>query len=149
MLKKKKKEMSEKPKQFFDYKNWEDDFGFLNLILEKKKTITSEFLIKTYGSQLKKSNDYLKDEDIQPQIISTVNETFSSLSESYRDFLIAKYFGSEESLIAYITEDVTLSLTITTINTNRSKIITNFKNEQVRKILEMNEKEKNGHRENG
>ena len=40
-----------------DYKTWEEDFGFLNLILKRKKGITKEFLIGIYATQ-KSDKDY-------------------------------------------------------------------------------------------
>jgi len=134
----KNKKEERKPVLYTDYSFWEKDLGFLESILSKKKTIASEFIIKTFANQLKNSNDYLKDEDITPVIQNVVMETFDLIGDSYKEFLRSKYFGNDENIVKYLTEDVCADLTIEAINTNHKKILDNFKRERLQAISEMN-----------
>jgi hypothetical protein len=76
-----------------DYKTWEDDFGFLSLILKRKKGITKEFLINIYSSQ-KSDKDYLSDEEINPIVERIILETMEQIGEEYQNFLIKKFLYS-------------------------------------------------------
>lgn len=112
-----KKQIQKQP----DYTNFEKEFGFLNLILSRKKGITKEFLIGVYANQ-KSEKDYLTDEEINPIVEDIVIEVLSQIGDTYKNFLIDKYFGDEEALIKYITEDVYVDLISDSINRNTIKI---------------------------
>ena len=114
----KKKQQPEKKQ---DYTNWDKDLGFLNLILSRKKGITKEFLINTYSLQ-KSDKDYLTDEEINPIVQNIVSEVLEQIGENYQNFLIEKYFGTQKSLISFITEDVYVDLISDSINRNTLKI---------------------------
>ena len=119
LFKKDKNKKSEKP--IVDYTNWEKDFGFLNMILSRKKGITKEYLIKVYSKQ--KSEKYcITDEEVSPIIERTIIEVIEQIGGEYKNFLITKYFGSEENLIKFISEDVYVDLVTDTINENITKI---------------------------
>ena len=134
----KKKEEPKKPE--VSYKDWEQDFGFLNLILSRKKGITKEYLINTYSLQ-KAERDYITDEELEPIISNIVTNVIDQTSASYREYLVKKYFGSEEALIAFITEDVYVDLTSDAINRNVVKIKNTL---QKRMISSLNNLNKNG-----
>lgn len=117
MFKKKEKQ----PIVNHDYKNWEDDFGFLNLISSRKKKIIKEYVINIYSKQ-KSENDYLTDEEIEPIIDNCIKEILSQLGQEYKDYLIKHYFGNERNLISFISEDVYTDLVTDSININVVKM---------------------------
>ena len=120
-----------------NYTTWEADFGFLNLILSRKKNITKEYLIGIYSEQKSKS-DYLNDEELAPPIESVVSDVFEQIGDEYKNFLVRKYFGSVENLLKYITEDVYVDLTTYAINRNVAKIKSTL---QKRVIEDLNKKQ--------
>lgn len=122
-----------------DYTNWEKDLGFLNLILSRKKGITREYLIKTYSRQ-KIEKDYITDEELEPIIEKTIGEVINEISGNYKLFLIEKYFGSENNLIKYITEDIYVDLVTDTINENIRKIKGNIQNKLLSTFSKTNKK---------
>lgn len=129
----------EKP---LDYTNWEKDLGFLTLILSRKKGITKEFLIGVYDKQ-KNETDYLTDDELEPVIGSIVNEVVDQLGAKYKIFLIDKYFGSEESLIKFITEDVYVDLVSDSINRNIKKISNTIQKKFIKNLTGLNNQKNN------
>ena len=129
----------EKP---LDYTNWEKDLGFLTLILSRKKGITKEFLIGIYDKQ-KKDTDYLTDDELEPVVGNIVNEVVDQLGAKYKIFLIDKYFGSEESLVKFITEDVYVDLVSDSINRNIKKISSNIQKKFIKNLTGLNNPKQN------
>ena len=129
----------EKP---LDYTNWEKDLGFLTLILSRKKGITKEFLIGVYDKQ-KKDTDYLTDDELEPVVGNIVNEVVDQLGVKYKIFLIDKYFGSEESLVKFITEDVYVDLVSDSINRNIKKISSNIQKKFIKNLTGLNNPKQN------
>lgn len=124
-----------------DYTNWEKDLGFLNLILSRKKNITKQYVIAVYTTQ-KKDKDYLTDEELEPMISNIITEVIKQIGDEYKQFLISKYFGTEENLIKFISEDVYVDLTTDAINRNLSKISSNLQKELVNKVNNLNKTKK-------
>lgn len=130
----------EQPKEkIVDYTNWEKDFGFLMLIISRKKGITKEFLINIYDKQ-KPETDYLTDSEIEPIISNIVNEINDQIGEEYKTFLIKKYFGSEENLLKFISEDVYVDLISDAINRNTKKITKTVQKKIVNSISNITKK---------
>lgn len=129
MFKKKKQE----EKKQCDYTKWQEDLGFLQLILSRKKGITKEFIIHTYSSQ-KNNTGYLKDDEIEPIVENTVNDVLTAIGDNYRNFLIDKYFGTDKAFINYVTEDVYVDLVSDSINANQKKIQALTENNLVRSL---------------
>lgn len=134
-----KKKEPPKVEKEVDYTKWEADFGFLTLILSRKKGITKEFLIGIYDKQ-KSDKDYLKDEEIEPIISNVVGETIEQLGSKYKSFLIDKYFGSEENLIKFVSEDVYVDLVSDAIKRNVKKITTTVQKNTMRALGNLNNK---------
>lgn len=111
-----------KNKKETDYTSWEKDFGFLQLILSRKKGITKEFLIGIYANQKVDTKDFLNDEEINPIVENVVTEVIEQIGNDYKSFLINKYFGTEESLIKFLAEDVYVDLISDAIKRNNEKI---------------------------
>lgn len=123
-----------------DYTRWEQDLGFLTLVLKRKKGITKEFLIGVYDKQ-KSDKDYLNDEEIEPIITNVVQETIDQIGEKYKKFLLDKYFGTDENLIKFISEDVYVDLVSDAINRNVKKISTTIQKNAMNKLGIMNRQE--------
>ena len=136
-----KEQLVEKDKPL-DYTNWEKDLGFLTLILSRKKGITKEFLIGIYDKQ-KKDTDYLTDDELEPIVGNIVNEVVDQLGAKYKIFLIDKYFGSEESLVKFITEDVYVDLVSDSINRNIKKISSNIQKKFIKNLTGLNNPKQN------
>lgn len=120
-----------------DYTNLEKDFGFLTLILSRKKNITKEYLINIYSRQ-KSDTDYIQDEEIEPIISQVVEEVLSQIGDSYKNFLIEKYFGTYENLVIFVTEDVYVDLTSSAISRNIEKINKNVRKSALDVISKIN-----------
>ena len=132
-----KKKKTEEPKKEVDFTNWEKDFGFLMLIISRKKNITKEFFINVYNRQ-KDDKDYITDEELEPIITKIVTEVLEQIGDTYKDFLIEKYFGKKENLISFISEDVYVDLISDVINRNTKKISTNIQKKIIRNVGKMN-----------
>jgi hypothetical protein len=126
-------------KNMTSYKDWEEDFGFLELIMSRKKNITKQYLIRTYSQQLGK-DIYLQDADLEKIINNDVTEIFKAIGDNYKDFLIKKYFGSKEQLISFITEDVYVDLTSDAINANSKKVKVKLQSQALDTISSLNNK---------
>lgn len=121
-----------------NYNDWEKDFGFLQLILSRKKGITKEFLIGVYSKQ--KDKDYLTDEEIEKPIQNIVSEVITQIGDNYKNFLIEKYFGTLENLIKYISEDVYVDITTDAIKRNMTKISEQMTKKFIGNISTLNNK---------
>lgn len=135
----KKNKINEEKKEYYNYKDWEYDFGFLNLIMNRKKNITKEFLINTFNMQ-KNDKDYLNDSEIEPIISDIVSDILESIGSAYKDFLIEKYFGTEEALLSFITEDCYIDIVSDAINRNNKKIQMSLHKQQMSLINNLNKK---------
>ena len=130
----KKKKQTDQPAKPQNYTDWEKDFGFLNLVLTRKKNITKQFLISVFNNQ-KADKDYLSDEELDPIITNIVNEVNSQIGSEYKDFLITKYFGTEKNFLIFVTEDVYVDLISDAINRNIKKINNTLKRRVVDNVL--------------
>lgn len=135
MFGKKKKVKEEKP--VLDYTKWAEDLGFLHLIMNRKKAIIKEYVIRVYSQQLN-DDSYIRDEDIDPLITRCVSEVMNNIGRNYKTFLADKYFGDESQLIAYITEDYYAELVSESIKSNNKKIIKGLSGKKATDILKMN-----------
>lgn len=136
----KKKAQPENKPAYANYTEWEKDFGFLYLIMNRKQKITINFQINPRNKQLQ-SNDYLKDDDIDPLVEKGVVDTLNELGENYKQFLIDKYFGNMENLTVFITEDFYVELAGATISSNERKIRNGFQQRAVKAIGDMNSRD--------
>ena len=116
MFGKRKKEVQ----PVLDYSKWENELGFLNLIISRKQNATREFLINIYSNQ-KNNTDYLSDDEIDPVVEKVVIDIMTQISGNYKTFLINKYFGSELALVRYVTEEVYITLVSDAVNRNYNK----------------------------
>ena len=85
----------EKIEPQLEYNNWEKDFGFLTLILTRKKNIIKEYLINVYANQKQSKTDYLTDDEIESFVDQISNEVISQVGDKYKNYLINKYYHLE------------------------------------------------------
>lgn len=139
----KKKKKPEQQTQIikYQYSDWDKDLGFLIYILNRKKNIVEKFIIDTYNDQ-KSSNDFLTDEEIEPVVTDICKEVTEGIGENYKKFLIDKYFGSQENLIKYISEDVYVSVVAASIEKNSGKISRVLSKKLVESVSSLNKSEK-------
>lgn len=121
MFNKNKKNKEEAPKIPVSYANWEQDFGFLTLVLARQVNMNNIFYIDAYSSQLDKF-DTLKDSDLKDAHIEIVYNVYKTFSKTYTDFLINKYFANEEELIQFISDNVYIELLNKADAKNKEKI---------------------------
>lgn len=105
----------------FSYSNWEQDFGFLTLVLARQVNMNKEFYIKAYASQLD-NLDTLKEKDLKQAHEDIVYNIYTTFSENYVNFLVSKYFASKEKLIEFISDNVYVELLKSADNENKEKI---------------------------
>ena len=105
----------------FNYKTWEEDFGFLNLIIARTTNTHNLFFIQTYSAQLE-NNMMIRDEDIEESHSKLVLEVINSLSESYVNFLSTKYFKNKEALYSFISDSIYIDILKNANNANKAKI---------------------------
>ena len=122
-----------------DYTKWAEDFGFLTLIMNRKKAIIKDYIINVYSKQLS-DDSYIRDEDIDPLVAGCVKEVMVNIGPKYRDFLIDKYFGTEANLVSFITEDYYADLVSSSIAANNRKIIKGISGKKASDIFKLNEK---------
>ena len=127
----------------FSYSNWEQDFGFLTLVLARHVNMNKEFYIKIYASQLD-GLDTLKERDLKQAHEDIVYNIYTTFSENYVNFLVSKYFASKEKLIEFISDNVYVELLKSAEGENKEKIkkiqIKNRLN-SIRRANERNKKE--------
>ena len=137
-----KKKIKQGPVQF-SYSNWEQDFGFLTLVLARHVNMNKEFYIKIYASQLD-GLDTLKERDLKQAHEDIVYNIYTTFSENYVNFLVSKYFASKEKLIEFISDNVYVELLKSAEGENKEKIkkiqIKNRLN-SIRRANERNKKE--------
>ena len=118
--KKKKIEPAKTPE--LNYSQWETELGFLTLLMTRKKNIVKNYFIGIYKTQLVKDTDFIRDEDLEQAISDSIYEVFNEISPVYKNHLVYKYFGSEQELLKYITEDFYVDLTAAAISQNNEKV---------------------------
>lgn len=120
-----------------DYTKWRDDLGFLFLILERKKQMVKDYILALLSDQLS-GNDMVNDTMVSPFIEDIVVSTMTTLSPRYIDFLLLTYFGREENLISFITEDVFNDIVKASIEKNDKKIQKEFSKKVLDRIHAQN-----------
>jgi hypothetical protein len=128
-----------------NYKDWQQDFGFLSLLLSRKEKKAAEMYIQML-SQQNGDDATIKDDQLEEVIQRVVMDVYSSLSMPYRVYMSEKYFGSNENLLSYITEDVYTNLSMTAIDSNTEKAKKVFNKQRMDTIKRLNEQEKEGKR---
>lgn len=134
------KKKEEVAKVEYDYSKWQEDLGFLTLLMTRKKNVTKNYFINIYATQLK-DTDYIRDEDLEDVIYNGVSEVINELSNNYKAHLIDKYFRDEKELIKFITEDFYVELTSAAVFQNNEKIRNVAMRKNFENVTQRNRKE--------
>ena len=132
---------SKKPeiKGVVDYSKYEDDFKYLYYIISRERDVAFNYVLSPMEIQFDEKLT-ITDEDVENIVIRTAENVISYLSGPYKNYLIEKYFETEERLIRYIVEELQLYLTSKAIGANYDRAKkTLLKNRNV-EILGMNNK---------
>lgn len=133
-------ELAKTKSVLLDYTKWEQDFGYLTLLINRKIEISKRFFLGILSDQLADSKNYIRDEDIQKEFKNIVSEIWNSISDNYKNFLVNKYFKDEQELIKFLAETVYSELVKIAINNNNDKISKIYSAELINKISELNKK---------
>lgn len=133
-------ELAKTKSVLLDYTKWEQDFGYLTLLINRKIEISKRFFLGILSDQLADSKNYIRDEDIQKEFNNIVSEIWNSISDNYKNFLVNKYFKDEQELIKFLAETVYSELVKIAITNNNDKISKIYSAELINKISELNKK---------
>ena len=120
--KKKKINKDNIPAKFQAYNDWENDFGYLTLIMTRRINLAKKYDITLFAKMLENKADFVKQNDVEPIYINTTNQIYSMLSQNYKNFLIEKYFGEDKNLLYFIEELVLDEFISAGIGLNEEKI---------------------------
>ena len=107
--------------------------------MQRKKNITKNYVINVVTTQ-KEKDTYLTDVELEPIIEQSVFETVDMLDGVYKEYMIKKYFGSEDNMVTFIAEDYYVDLTSYAINKNTEKIKRIATESIVKNISDLNNK---------
>lgn len=133
-------ELAKTKSVLLDYTKWEQDFGYLTLLINRKIEISKRFFLGILSDQLADSKNYIRDEDVQKEFNNIVSEIWNSISDNYKNFLVNKYFKNEQELIKFLAETVYSELVKIAITNNNDKISKIYSAELINKISELNKK---------
>lgn len=133
-------ELAKTKSVLLDYTKWEQDFGYLTLLINRKIEISKRFFLGILSDQLADSKNYIRDEDVQKEFNNIVSEIWNSISDNYKNFLVNKYFKDEQELIKFLAETVYSELVKIAITNNNDKISKIYSAELINKISELNKK---------
>ena len=119
--------------------DWTKDYEPLNFVMQRKKNITKNYVINVVTTQ-KEKDTYLTDVELEPIIEQSVFETVGMLDGVYKEYMIKKYFGSEDNMVTFIAEDYYVDLTSYAINKNTEKIKRIATEKVVKNISDLNNK---------
>ena len=108
-----------------NYLDWEKDFGFLNYIIGiKQRLVWSTTIDVTLSKPIVNSNlpTLISDEEVTEVTNTIVQKTVESLSDSYKDFIVKKYFHDMEKFLEYLVETVYYDTIAYTIPKNQKSI---------------------------
>lgn len=104
-----------------NYTTWEQDFGFLTLLLTREINANKLFVLMPMSKQLDKTSS-IRDEDIVDSVSSVIGNILNTLSENYVNFLINKYFKNYDALVNFIADSVYLEVFKNANEENQNKI---------------------------
>lgn len=132
-----KKKQIIQPQMPVTYANWEQDFGFLTLIMTRNINMHKAFFIDPYVGQLD-GMGMIKDDDIDDSINQIVEDTYTSLSDNYINFLVSKYFKDRKALLSFISDHVYVEVLKNATSANKDKIAKKYQNKIVKKLNDLN-----------
>ena len=90
-------------KNLTDYSTYDSDFKYLNHIIDREKMLALNYVLSPLQVQYD-DKITIKDDDVQTIVANASSGVLKYLGEEYENYLILKYFDTNEALIKYIVE---------------------------------------------
>jgi hypothetical protein len=145
--KKKNKVDSTEPKKpeiiMYDYREWEEDLGFLTLCISRKTSMIQNYVINIFSQNMSLDKDggtnkFIHDSDIMDAYEKTVKDVINCLSDNYVAYLVSKYFNGRDELIRFVSESVYVNIVNSAISANKDKINKEYLAEFDKQIQKLN-----------
>ena len=120
-----------------DYSEYDKDFKFLHYLIDRERTVAINFVLAPMEIQYDEKMT-INDDDVEKIVSDCCRRVLGSLVSKYQIFLIEKYFGSQESLIQYIVEDIQLFITSEAIKKNLNRARNNLIRNKTDSIFNLN-----------
>jgi len=121
------------------YSAWQQDLGFLTLIMERNINIHKAVFINPYIKQVDGSG-MIRDEDINESIVDIIEAVYKSLSDEYIEFLSTKYFNGEDALLSFISDHVYMQVLNNANDANVDKMKSIYQNKLISRVSDLNKK---------
>lgn len=99
-----------KYKNLRDYSTYDSDFKYLNHIIDREKTLALNYVLSPLQVQYD-DKITIKDDDVHRIVENASSGVLKYLGEEYEEYLILKYFDTNEALIKYIVEEIQIYIT--------------------------------------
>ena len=120
-----------------EYSKYEEDFKFLHYLIDRERSIAINFVLAPMEVQYDEKMT-INDEDVEKIVSDCCRRVMGSLVPKYQIFLIEKYFGTQESLIQYIVEDIQLFITSEAIKKNFNRARNSLVRNKSSAVLDLN-----------
>lgn len=97
-------------KNLTDYSTYDSDFKYLNHIIDREKMLALNYVLSPLQVQYD-DKITIKDDDVQTIVANASSGVLKYLGEEYENYLILKYFDTNEALIKYIVEEIQIYIT--------------------------------------
>lgn len=94
----------------FDYSKYDDDFKYLHYIINRERDIALNYILHPMEIQFDEKLT-ITDDDVNNVVSDVSEKVLGYLGDSYKAYLVDKYFTTQENLIVYVVEEVQTFLT--------------------------------------
>ena len=137
----KNKSKTEALQKQFDYSKYDEDFKYLHYIINRERDIALNYILNPMEIQFDEKLP-ITDNDVNNVVADVSEKVLGYLGDSYKTYLVNKYFTTLENLITYIVEEVQTFLTSHAIIKNFDRAKRNLIKDRQISIFDMNEKNK-------
>ena len=137
----KNKSKTEALQKQFDYSKYDEDFKYLHYIINRERDIALNYILNPMEIQFDEKLT-ITDNDVNNVVADVSEKVLGYLGDSYKTYLVNKYFTTLENLITYIVEEVQTFLTSHAIIKNFDRAKRNLIKDRQISIFDMNEKNK-------
>ena len=125
----------------FDYSKYDEDFKYLHYMINRERDIALNYILNPMEIQFDEKLT-ITDNDVNNVVADVSEKVLGYLGDSYKTYLVNKYFTTLENLITYIVEEVQTFLTSHAIIKNFDRAKRNLIKDRQISIFDMNEKNK-------
>ena len=137
----KNKSKTEALQKQFDYSKYDEDFKYLHYMINRERDIALNYILNPMEIQFDEKLT-ITDNDVNNVVADVSEKVLGYLGDSYKTYLVNKYFTTLENLITYIVEEVQTFLTSHAIIKNFDRAKRNLIKDRQISIFDMNEKNK-------